>query len=116
MIWIRQSLGNPNQQFLGLFQSLLIGTKLRLAHRNLMNLFLVPFSSLHIGREHPLAKAFGLKEHKVAKEKLQFSQAWVWVLGHLVSEQALHLYPDRLHGVLSFSEPKLSTNSEAILG
>ena len=33
-------LGDFIKQFLGLFQSLLIGTKFRFAHKNLMNLFM----------------------------------------------------------------------------
>ena len=34
-------LGDFIEQFLGLFQSLLIGIKFRLAHKNLMNVFMI---------------------------------------------------------------------------
>ena len=40
MVRLRQSLGDFIKKFLGIFQSLLIGTKFRLAHKNLMNLFI----------------------------------------------------------------------------
>ena len=41
MIKLGQSLGNFMEQFLGLFQSLLIGTKCKLANKNLMNFFMI---------------------------------------------------------------------------
>lgn len=40
-------------------------------------------------------KLLAFKGHKVAKEKLQFAPTQVLYLGHLISEQGLHLEPDR---------------------
>ena len=53
-----------------------------------------------------LLKLLALKEHKVAKEKLQFAQNQVQYFSHPISEQGLHLDPDTLHGVLSFPKPQ----------
>ena len=66
-------------------------------------------SSIH------LTKLLVLKECKVAKENLQFVQTQVQYLGHLVSEQGLHLHPDRLHGVLSFPKPKTKHQLQGFL-
>ena len=40
MIRLKLSLGDFIKQFLRFFQNLLIGTKFRLAHKNLMNMFM----------------------------------------------------------------------------
>ena len=61
-------------------------------------------------------KLLALKGHKFVKEKLQFAQMQVQYLGNLFSEQGLHLDPDRIHGVLTFPSPKLSTNCKVFLG
>ena len=53
-----------------------------------------------------LLKLLALKGPKVVKEKLQFDQTQFLYLEHLLSEQGLHLDPDRLHGVLSFLKLK----------
>lgn len=67
---------------------------------------LLSFSSLFTEDSLYLSKLLALKEHKIAKEELQFVQIQVWYLGHLISKQGLHLNICRLHGVLSI--PKLS--------
>ena len=62
-----------------------------------------------------LLKLFALKGHKFAKEKLQFAQTQVQYLGHLMSEQGLHLDPDTLHGILSFPKPKTEHQLQGFL-
>lgn len=47
MIRLGQSLVNFMEQFLGLFQSLLFGTKYKLANKNLMNFFMI--ITIHFG-------------------------------------------------------------------
>lgn len=46
------------------------------------------------------------KGHKISKEKLQFVQTQFRHLGHLISEEGLYLYSDRLFGILSFLKTK----------
>ena len=53
-----------------------------------------------------LLKLLALKGHKVTKKKLQFAKTQVQYLRYLISEQRLHLDPDRLHCVISFPKPK----------
>lgn len=53
-----------------------------------------------------LWKLLAAKEHKISKEKLQFVQTQVCCLGRLISEQGLHLDPDRLHGIRNLQKLK----------
>ena len=59
---------------------------------------------------------FWLKGHKVSKEKLQSAQTQVQYFGHPISEQGLHLYPGRSHGILNFPKPKTLHQLQGILG
>lgn len=63
-----------------------------------------------------LLELLALKGHKVSKEKLQSVQTQFQCLGHLISEQGLHLDPDRLHGILSFPRPKTKYQLQGFLG
>ena len=47
-------------------------------------------------------KFLALKGHKVIKENCNLPQ----YLGHLISEQGLHLDSDILYGILSFPKPQ----------
>lgn len=63
-----------------------------------------------------LLELLALKGHKVSKGKLQFFQIQFLHLGHLISEQELHLDPDGLHGVLSFPRPQTKHQLWGFLG
>ena len=51
-----------------------------------------------------------LKRHKVTKEKLQFSQPSVTLLGHLLTPESLNLDPSQMWGILASPNPKLKDN------
>lgn len=63
-----------------------------------------------------LLTSLALKGHKVSKEKLQFAQAHVQYLGHLILEQGLNLDPDRLHDIISFPMTKPKCQLRGFLG
>ena len=51
-----------------------------------------------------LLKLLALKGYVVIKEKFQFAQTKFQYLWHQISEQWLHLNPDKLCGILSFPQ------------
>ena len=67
---------------------------------------LLSFSSLIIVRQQPLARDFSLKETKGHQKKTAVCPTQVQYVACVLSEQRLHLDPDRLYGVLSFLEPQ----------
>ena len=63
-------------------------------------------SSLFTRRHPPLAKTFSLKGTWGLQGKIAVCSNPGWYLGHLISEQGLHLDPDRLYSVQSFPKPQ----------